>query len=59
MSLFIKINKDFNPYNIPLKDQEEKDRKVRLDKVLKNFSDREIKSETIINFPSPIVDPSL
>mgnify|MGYP001607318652 CR=1 FL=1 len=31
----------------------------RLDNVLKYFSDRETKSLNILNFPSPIVDPSV
>jgi len=58
-SLFFEINKDFTSYSITTNDQAEKSRKTRLENALQYFAEREKKSESIINSPSPVVDPSL
>lgn len=57
-SSFNEISKAFNPQGLPKIDQAEKERKMRLEKILKDFSEREQKSQIIIDSPSPVVDPS-
>jgi len=57
--LFWKINKeDFSPA-IQYDRQGKKISKNRIDAVLKYFTDRQTKSEGIINSPSPFIDPSM
>jgi hypothetical protein len=58
-SVFMKVNKEYIPFNVNTNEQIEKDRKTRIDKVLEYFSEREKKSEIILNSPSPVVDPSI
>ncbi|MEI6581050.1 MAG: hypothetical protein WCO07_02660 [bacterium] len=58
-SFFVEINKDFVSSNITTNVQVEQNRKVRLDKILEYFKEREKKSEKIINSSSPVVDPSI
>ena len=57
--IFMEMNKDYISPNINTNEQIEKNRKIRIDKVLEYFSEREKKSEIILNSPSLVVDPSL
>ena len=59
LSVFFEINKDFTSYPITTNDQTEKNREIRLENALQYFSEREKKSESIMNSSSPVVDPSL
>jgi len=56
--LFIKVNKEPISF-VPTVSDQEIIKKEKLDKVLEYFSEREKKSEEILNSPSPIVDPSI
>ncbi|MEK9182471.1 MAG: hypothetical protein AAB809_00140 [Patescibacteria group bacterium] len=58
-SLFRKINKEFISSAENTDKQAETISKERIDRALEYFSDRENKSESILNSPSPIIDPSL
>ncbi|MEK7572654.1 MAG: hypothetical protein AAB493_02255 [Patescibacteria group bacterium] len=58
-SVFMEMNKDYVSSDVNMNEQVEKDRKTRIDKVLEYFSEREKKSEIILNSPSPVVDPSI
>ena len=57
--LFIKINQESilpitnNDEQLPIVNED------RIEKVLNYFSEREIKSNQILNSPAPVVDPSL
>lgn len=57
--LFTKINKEFISSAENTNKQADTISKERIDKALKYFSDRKNKSESILNSPSPIIDPSL
>lgn len=59
MYLFLQINKEDFSSSVTDGGQINKVSKERIDKVLQYFSDREEKSLDIVNFPSPIIDPSL
>ncbi len=55
---FMKLNQEY----IPSRENMSGERiikKERINKVLEYFSSRKQKSNQIINFPSPVVDPSL
>lgn len=57
--LFNKINGDFGILGEGDSTSVQTIRKDRLEEVLKYFAERKIKSNEVINNPSPIVDPSL
>jgi hypothetical protein len=57
--VLLETNRDSFVSSANTNDQIEKNRKTRIDNILQYFSDREKKSEIILNSPSPIVDPSL
>jgi uncharacterized protein YpmB len=57
--LFMKINKDVAISNVDTITHVEESRKIRIEKVLEYFSEREKKSEEILVSPSLAVDPSI
>ncbi|MFA6273717.1 MAG: hypothetical protein WC662_00985 [Candidatus Paceibacterota bacterium] len=57
--LFNKTNQEIVSQIENIRGQIETVKKERIEKVLKYFSEREIKSNDIINFPLSIIDPSL
>ncbi|MFH1608799.1 MAG: hypothetical protein ABH951_02145 [Patescibacteria group bacterium] len=56
--LFMKINKEFILPEIKTSGQLEKVKKERINNVFDYFTEKESKSISIMEFPSPIVDPS-
>jgi hypothetical protein len=56
--LFLKINKDFIAPEIKTSGQIEKVKQTRVRNILDYFTEKEIKSTSILNSPSPIIDPS-
>ena len=59
VNLFLDINKDPIVSSASVSGQVEKNRKIRIDKILEYFSQKEKDSERILTSPSPVVDPSL
>ena len=57
--LFIQINKEPLLETSSISSQVETVKKERIDKVLEYFSNREQKSNQILNSSAPIIDPSL
>ena len=57
--VFTEINKDSGSPEVNNVDKASQNRKDRIDKVLESFSQKEQKTNAIINSPSPVVDPSL
>lgn len=57
--LFFKINNEDVDSELQYDGQAKKIGKERLDKVLQYFTERKNKSESIINSPAPVIDPSL
>ncbi len=58
-SLFVKVNQELIPLSTSKSEELEKISQDRIKKVLNYFSAREEKSNQTLNFPSPLVDPSL
>jgi len=56
--LFLKINGDFVAPEIKTSGQIEKVKQIRVKNVLDYFTGKETKSTSILNSPSPIIDPS-
>ena len=56
--LFMKTNGDTQLGTVEYNEQGKKISKERLDAVLKYYSDRAIKSQSIISSPAGVVDPS-
>ena len=56
--LFLKINKDSILPETKVSKQIEKIKQTRIEKALNYFIDKENKSTSILNSPSPIIDPS-
>lgn len=56
--LFFKTNSEEALDTVPYSEQGKKISKDRLDAVMKYYSDREVKSQTIIKSPAPVIDPS-
>ena len=59
MRLFIEINKETFDSAVEYDGQGKKISKDRIEKVLQYFTDRENKSQNILNSPAPVSDPSL
>jgi len=57
--VFTEINKDSGSPEVNNVDKASQNRKDRIDEVLESFSQKEQKTNVIINSPSPVVDPSL
>lgn len=57
--LFRKMNKEFISLIENADKQAETISKERIDRVLEYFSSRKNKSDSILNSPSPVIDPSL
>lgn len=55
---FLKINKEDSIGQFEYNGQEKKISKDRIDAVLDYFNNRAEKSESIINLPAPVIDPS-
>jgi hypothetical protein len=58
-NLFSQINDDNDSLIAEANQKIEKEKKDKINKVLEYFSERETKSNEILNAPSPVVDPSL
>jgi len=56
--LFLKINKDVVLPETKVSRQIEKIKQTRIEKALNYFLEKEAKSTSILNSPSPIIDPS-
>lgn len=56
---FMKTNKETSFIEENISEQADLVRKEKIEKVLKYFSEREKKSNDILNASSPVVDPSL